>query len=103
MYTGLVHIGTSKRLDLKSHSIGLSAMRLPRPDKIFNPNRAGRADIPSSARRGMSKIQLQGELHLPALVNGVGDLSESGNGQLCAGLIKLRCVEKVNEFRAIVE
>ena len=46
MYTGLVHIGTSKRLDLKSHSIGLSAMRLPRPDKIFNPNRAGRADIP---------------------------------------------------------
>ena len=24
MYAGLVHIGTSKRLDLKSHSIGLS-------------------------------------------------------------------------------
>ena len=69
-------------------------MRLPRPDKIFNPNRAG---------KGMSKIQLQGELHLPAFVNGVGDLSESGHGQLCAGLIKLRCVEKVNEFRAIVE
>src|SRR2546426_10704975 len=51
----------------------------------------------------MSKIQLQGELHLPAFVNGVGDLSESGHGQLYAGLIKLRCVEKVNEFCAIVE
>src|SRR5438132_11252541 len=58
---------------------------------------------PQFLERGMSKIQLQGELYLPALVNGIGDLSESGHGQLYSGFIELRRVEEVNNFRTIVE
>ena len=55
------------------------------------------------AHSGFSKIQLESELHLPALVDGVGDLSKSGQGQLHSWFIKLRRIEKVNELSSKVE
>jgi hypothetical protein len=45
------------------------------------------------------KIQLQRELHLPAFVDGIRDLPESGRGQIISRFTKLRCVEEVDEFR----
>src|SRR5262245_3603573 len=55
------------------------------------------------AAKARLKIYLQGELHLPALIDGVGDLSERRRGELDSGLIKLRRVEEVDEFGAKVQ
>src|SRR5215471_1632147 len=49
------------------------------------------------------KVQLERQLYLPALIDGVRDLSEGRHSELSSRFVKLRCIEEVDEFGAIVQ